>query len=378
MKAEKGYPSASRWPVNGKVMDITRPLHSQDIQSFLLWMPNWIGDVVLTLPVIQSLRRAYPSARIFVVTRQPSDELLLGHPAIDTVLTLPSGAENGFWQRVGFARDLRKYNFDVGVVFPNSFGSAFLLSLTGAKCRVGYNTESREILLTHPVNTTTHLKKAQYRVEYYFKILSSLKLDAPDRDFAPLISQEGDKTAREVLLDIGMDENEEFLTLHPGTSKVERSWHAERFGILCQKLIKEDGKRVVLLGTEKESELLQRIKNYGSPEAIKIIPPVNLRVLAGLLRKSRLFIGNDSGMMHLAAMVGVPVLGIFGPGSPKSTGPYMPPEKQEVVTQNYDCSPCRQKFFKECKPSPLHKPYCLEDITVKDVHEGVHRLLKRV
>ena len=67
-------------------MDITRPLHSQDIQSFLLWMPNWIGDVVLTLPVIQSLRRAYPVARIFVVAKSPSYELLLGHPAIDTVL----------------------------------------------------------------------------------------------------------------------------------------------------------------------------------------------------------------------------------------------------------------------------------------------------
>jgi heptosyltransferase-2 len=359
-------------------MDITRPLHSQDIQSFLLWMPNWIGDVVLTLPVIQSLRRAYPVARIFVVAKPPSNELLLGHPAVDTVLTLPSGPENGFWQRVGFARSLKKYSFDVGAVFPNSFGSAFLLSLTGAKCRLGYNTDARDILLTHPVTTTPYLKKAQFRVEYYFKILSSLKLDTPDSKFASLIAQEGDISTREVMLDMGLDDDEEFIALHPGTSKIERGWHAERFGILCQKLIKEDGKRVILLGTEKESELLNRIRNFGPPEAIKIIPPVNLRVLTEMLKKSQMFIGNDSGMMHLASMVGVPVLGIFGPGSSESTGPYMDPAKQEVVTLNYTCSPCRQKFFKECKPSPLYKPYCLEDITVKDVHEGVHRLLKRI
>ncbi len=350
-------------------MDTTRPLYSQEIQSFLLWMPNWIGDVVLTLPVIQSLRRAYPVARISVVVKSPSDELLLGHPAINTVLTLPSGSENGFWQKAKFARNLKKFYYDVGVVFPNSFGSAFLLSLTGVKCRLGYNTDARDILLTHPVKTTAHLKKTQYRVEYFFKILSSLKLDTPDREFAPLISQEGDATTREVLLDMGLDENEEFLTLHPGTSKVERSWHAERFGILCQKLIKEDGKRVVLLGTEKESELLNRIKNFGQGKTIKIIPPVNLRVLTGLLRKSRLFIGNDSG--------GVPVLGIFGPGSPDTTGPYMAMEKQEMVTKNFSCSPCKQRFFKECKPSPLNKPYCIEDITVKDIHEAVRRLLKR-
>jgi heptosyltransferase II len=359
-------------------MDITQPLHSQDIKSFLLWMPNWIGDVVLTLPVIQSLRRAYPVARIFVVAKPPSDELLLGHPAIDTVLILPSGPEYGFWQKLSFARSLKKYSFDVGAVFPNSFSAAFLLSLTGAKSRLGYNTDGRDILLTHPVNTTTHLKKTQYRVEYYFKILSSLKMDTPDHKFASLNAQEGDSSIREIMLKMGFDKDDKFITLHPGTSKVERGWHAERFGILCQKLIKEDGKRVVLLGSEKESELLNRIKNFGPPEAIKIVPPSNLRVLTELLRKSEMFIGNDSGLMHLASMVGVPVLGIFGPGSPESTGSYMAPENQEVVTQSFPCSPCRQKFFKECKPSPLNKPYCLEDITVKDVHEGVHRLLKRI
>lgn len=343
----------------------------------MLWMPNWIGDVVLTLPVIQSLRRAYPVARIFVVVKSPSDELLLGHPAVDTVLTLPSGPENGFWEKAKFARSLKKYNFDVGVLFPNSFGSAFLLFLAGAKCRLGYNTDARDILLTHPVTTTTHLKKAQYRVEYYFKILSDLKLDTPDCGFDAIQAQEEDVTTREVLLDMGLNEDEEFITLHPGTSKPERSWHAERFSILCQKLIKEDGMRVVLLGTENELELLNRIRNFGQSEAIKVIPQVNLRVLTGILKKSQMFIGNDSGMMHLASMVGVPVLGIFGPGSPNTTGPYMPPEKQETVTRNFSCSPCRQRFFKECKPSPLYKPYCLEDITVKDVHEGVRRLLKR-
>ena len=180
------------------------------------------------------------------------------------------------------------------------------------------------------------------------------------------------------MLNMGLVEDEEFISMHPGTSKPERGWHAERFGMLCQKLIKEDGKKVVLLGTEKESELLNRIRNFGPPEAIKIIPLINLRVLTELLKKSQVFIGNDSGMMHLASMVGLPVVGIFGPGSSETTGSYMDPEKQEVVTRNYACSPCRQKFFKECKPSAFYKPYCLEDITVKDVHERVRRLLKRI
>ena len=133
-----------------------------------------------------------------------------------------------------------------------------------------------------------------------------------------------------------------------------------------------------MLGTKSEEKLLNRIKNYCPPDKVKVIPAVNLRVLAGVLKKSRLFIGNDSGMMHLAAMVGTPIVAIFGPGNVGTTGPYMSPEYCEILTQDYSCSPCRQRFFKECKPSPHNKPYCLEDITVKNVYEAIHRLLKRI
>ena len=140
-------------------MDESHPLYEQDIQSILLWMPNWIGDVILARPSLQSLRRAYPKARITVVAKPPSDELLLGHPAINTVLPLPSGPEAGFWKHINFARSLKKYQFDVGIVFPNSFGAAFLLTVTGAKSRLGYNTDGRDIFLTHPIVTTNNLKK---------------------------------------------------------------------------------------------------------------------------------------------------------------------------------------------------------------------------
>jgi heptosyltransferase II len=364
--------------VKVKVMDESQPLYDQEINSIVLWMPNWIGDVVLTLPVLQSLRRAYPTARITAVVKSPSDELLLGHPAITTVIRLPSGSNFGNWARIKFARSLKKYQFDVGIVFPNSFGSAFLLCLTGAKNRLGYDTDGRNILLTHPIPTTKHLKKNQYRVEYFFKIFSPLKMDVPDTVFSSVVKQEGDILIREALLNVGLDEDEEFITLHPGTSKVERSWHAERFGILCQKIYKEDGKKIVLLGTPSEKKLLNRIKSYCPSDKIKIIPEVNLRVLAGVLKKSRLFIGNDSGMMHLASMVGTPIVAIFGPGNVGTTGPYMEPQNYEILTENYSCSPCSQRFFKECKPSPHDKPYCLEDITVKNVYDAIQRLFKRI
>ena len=111
---------------------------------------------------------------------------------------------------------------------------------------------------------------------------------------------------------------------------------------------------------------------------VTIACELSLQEIVQLMDVSRLFIGNDSGMMHLAAMVGTPIVGIFGPGNSKTTGPYMDAKYYEILTKNYSCSPCRQDFFKECKPSPHNKPYCLEDITVKNVHDALHRLLKRV
>ena len=266
----------------------------------------------------------------------------------------------------------------MGIVFPNSFRSAFLLSLTAAKYRLGYNTDGRSIFLTHPIVTTTNLKKSQYRVEYYFQIFSPLKINPPDAVFSPVIKQEGDISVRQAMLNMGLEEDEEFITLHPGTSKIERSWHVERFGVLCQKILKSEKKKLVLIGTKSEENILNRIKGYCPPDNVKIIPSMNLRVLAGVLKKSRIFIGNDSGMMHLAAMVGTPIVGIFGPGNSKTTGPYMDAKYYEILTKNYSCSPCRQDFFKECKPSPHNKPYCLEDITVKNVYDALDRLLKRV
>ena len=111
---------------------------------------------------------------------------------------------------------------------------------------------------------------------------------------------------------------------------------------------------------------------------VTIACELNLQEIVQLMDVSRLFIGNDSGMMHLASLAGTPVVGIFGPGHSETTGPFLAKEKQEIVTQNYPCSPCRQRFFKECKPSHNYKPYCLEDISVKSVSGAVDRIIKRL
>ncbi len=354
------------------------PLHDKDFHNILLWMPNWIGDVILAMPALSALREKFPHSRITALAKFPADQLLLAHPAVDTVMQVPSGPEKGFLAEWRLARKLRKYQFDLGIVFPNSIHSALLLSLSGAKIRLGYNTEGRELFLTHPRKVTALAKRTEYRVDYFFNLLSPLQLDPDDRKFRPLKKNHEDQKVEEFLDKIDWRENQFLIALHPGTSKPQRGWHVERFGILCQKLAKEYPVKIVVLGQEKEADLLAQIRRFAPDHVVSLPPNMDLREVAVLLQKSHLFIGNDSGMMHLASMVNTPVVAIFGPGSPLTSGPFMDAGKVEIVSKNFDCSPCRQKFFKECKPSPHNKPYCLEDISVKDVAEAVARMLKKI
>lgn len=355
-----------------------KPLHEQSFHNILLWMPHWIGDVILVLPALQSLRAKYPHSRITAVVKAPADQLLLAHPALDTVLKIPSKQKSGMMAGLRFARKLRKYQFDLGIVFPNSIHSALLLFLSGTKNRLGYDTEGREILLTHTVPVTSLVKRTEYRVDYFFNLMSSLKLDPDKKKYLPLNKKQEDQVVKEFLSHSGWEKNQLLIIVHPGTSKPQRGWHIERFGILCQKLAKEYSVKIVLLGNKKDTGLLAQIQRFSPDHVVPVPPDMDLREVAALLEKSYLFIGNDSGMMHLASMVGTPVVGIFGPGNSLTSGPFMDEDKQEIVSKNFDCSPCRQKFFKECKPSPNNKPYCLEDISVNDVAKAVGRLMKKL
>jgi heptosyltransferase-2 len=355
-----------------------KPLHEQSFHNILLWMPNWIGDVILALPALQSLRAKYPHSRITAVVKAPADQILMAHPAVDTVIPIPSTSKGGFLAGLRFARKLRKYRFDLGVVFPNSIHSALLMALSGVNSRLGYNTEGREIFLTHPISVTSLAKRTAYRVDYFFDVLAPLKPDPEEKKFLSLNKNGEDTVVEEFLSRSGWEKKQLLIVVHPGTSKPQRGWHSERFGILCQKLVKEYPVKIILLGNEKDADLLAQIRKFSPEHVIPVPPNMDLREVAALLEKSHLFIGNDSGMMHLTSMVGTPLVGIFGPGSSLTSGPYIDEAKQEIVTKNFECSPCRQKFFKECKPSPHNKPYCLEDISVKDVAEAVARLMKKL
>jgi lipopolysaccharide heptosyltransferase II len=353
-------------------------LNKEEIFHIALWMPSWIGDVVLSLPALESLRKLYPNARITAIAKFPTDQLLNNRSIVDSVIKFPKKKGDNYLKQYKYARGLRKYKFDLGIVFSNSFHSALMLMLMGPRFRIGYRTDWRQIFLTHSIPVTLKEKKTLHRVKYFHKILSPLNSVSLPDCYDSRWTKGSSVKLKNILSEVGVSKKDIVITIHPGASKIERAWHAERFGILCQNLIKAYSVKILLLGTSEENLLLKTISSYCPSGNITIAVKFKIFEIVQLLKSSHLFIGNDSGLLHLASLVDTPVVGIFGPGQAATTGPFINITKQEIVTRNYPCSPCNQRFFKECEPSLHQKPECIESISVKNVSDAVQKIVKRL
>ena len=351
------------------------PIEPDRVRRILIRANNWIGDVVMISPAVRAIREHFRQARIAILAKRWVLDALRGSPTFDDLIEYDSeGAHRGPVGRLRLARPLRRQRFDLAVLFQKAFDAAAIAVLAGARLRVGYATDRRSMLLTHalaPPPADTH------HVDAFLGLARALgcpvgdprpffHLDAPARDAASAI-----------LGGAGSPDRSPLVALHPGASKEPRAWHPERFGILGRRVAEQAGARVALLGAPGEREILERTMTPIPPERRLLLPlDLSIKVVGAILERSDLFVGSDSGPMHVAAALGVPTVGIFGPGSPARTAPVGPPGRVVVIGKGYPCSPCRQEFFRECPPSPSGKPFCLEEIRVEEVEEASLRLLR--
>lgn len=357
---------------------MSEPVTEKPVQHLMVWMPNWLGDVVFALPTLQALRKKYNEARLTVIAKPPASDILTCHPDIDCVIAIPPETRKSAFAQMRFAFSLRKYHFDLAVLLPNSIRSAWLTLLSGAPRRIGYETDGRNFLLTDPLPVVKE-SRSIHGSDYFAGIVKTLGIESVDKTYPQLLTSDAAAKQADLLRQMGADPARDLLiAVAPGASKPEKRWHTERFGILCQKLVKDKKAKILLFGSNGERELLEEVRRFCPGNSAYLMAGLHLQVVAGLLKNCRLLVANDSGLMNFAAMIDAPVVGIFGPGHPKTTDPPIAPERKELVTLNFECSPCRHRFFKECEPSSHKKPFCLEDITVTQVAQAVDKLLGRL
>lgn len=321
----------------------------------LVRLPNFLGDVLFCTPALAALRRGRPDLSLTALVKPKVKGVVEAMPFFSEVRVLRG---TGPPETVAEAAALRREAFDGTLVFPKGFREALLPALARIPVRVGLATDRRAPLLTHPVpfgRAEWHL----HHVEQFALVLGPLGLRLQGEGLFFPVSGEDRRGAERLLADHGVARP--YVVLHPGASKTARAWKEEGFVAVAKALGGRGGTAVVLTGTEEEGELCRRIA-AAVPGAKDLSGRTPVGVLAALLEGAALLLGNDSGPMHLAAAVGTPVVAVFGPGSPGKTRPWLPPEKHRCLWAALPCSPCRQAFWRECRPSPAGKPPCLEGI----------------
>ncbi|MBI4168616.1 MAG: lipopolysaccharide heptosyltransferase II [Acidobacteria bacterium] len=346
-----------------------------EISRILIRANNWIGDVVMISPAVRAIREHFRGARIGILAKGWVLETLRGNPYYDDLIEYDEGgAHRGLSGRLRLAAALRRGRFDLAVLFQKAFEAAALAFVAGARLRVGYATDFRSPLLTHALEPPP---PGTHHVQVFLGIARALGCPVADSFPSFHVGPAARERAAALLAEAGFLDGAPLVAIHPGASKPPRAWHAERFGDLARRLAEGARARVILLGDAADRPLLERVAARAPAGQILMTRgDLPIAVAGGLLQRCSLFVGNDSGPMHLAAALGVPTVGVFGPGTPKRTAPLASGAAVAVVTKGYPCSPCRQDFFRECPPSPAGKPFCLEEIRVDDVEEAALALLR--
>lgn len=330
-------------------------------------VPNWIGDAVLSLPALAALKARHPKAEIQVVARDwVKDLFTFGTPA-DGVISLSN--DTSLSRLHSSARRIRQEGFDAGLLLTNSFGTALVFALARVPERWGYRRDGRGFLLTRgvPYDDTA---PPVHQAEYYLRLLRGLGIKTPPAPIRLSLAPEERKAARKLLDSLGLKpvKKKPLIFLNPGASYgPAKRWPVERFARLASRLQAARSARIVITGSPEEAGLAELLASSLPRRPIVLSGRTSLRGLLGILSWADLFITNDSGPMHMANALGVPVVGLFGPTNPAVTRPYQPPST--VIWKGAACWPC---LYRSC-------PYghqCLTAIEPEEVLEAALSYLR--
>jgi heptosyltransferase-2 len=329
---------------------------------------NWVGDTILTYPSVQGLRDLFPHARLSVLVPDHLVDLWKTFPRVDEIIPFKKKGETGSaWEDLRFSRSLRKERFDLALILPRSFRSAFQTFLAGIPIRIGYQDEGRSLFLTHKIKREKEILQI-HRVHYYRRLTAVLgKLEGiPSPRLFP--REEDRDWARRKLEALNLTDGTLLVGINPGAAYgLAKCWPPARFGELGKKLTEKWKAAVLIFGREEERDIAGRIMKSSGGKGFDFTGKTSLLQLAALLERCRLLVTNDTGPMHVASAVGTPVVAIFGPTDSVATGPWG--EGHVVVKKNVECSPC----LKRVCPTD-HR--CMELITVDEVEEVVEKRLR--
>jgi heptosyltransferase-2 len=326
----------------------------------------------MTIPALRALRRVLPDAHITLVIRPGTKGIFSEADFIDDVLVYDR--KNAF-SILAQVREWRRSQFDLAVLFQNAFEAALIPFFAGIPLRLGYATESRRALLTHPL-PLPDWRASRHEVFYYLYLITALEqmlfghstVCEAGPDASIQISDVRKAKAAELLRAYGVSEDDAVVAICPGSinSRAKR-WPAESYATLADRLI-ESKRCVLLIGSKDETDVSEDVTRRMQQQPIVLTGKTTLDQIIAVLDRADLIVTNDTGPAHIGAALGRPTIVIFGPTNPLTTRPFAP--EAVVLRHPPDCAPC---MLRDC---PIdHR--CMTAITVDEVFEQSHALLKR-
>ena len=335
---------------------------------------NWVGDAIMALPALRAVRKRYPDAEIAIVARPYVADIYRDQEICDQLIPYdPKALHAGLSGRERLASELRELKFDTALLLQNAFDAAWLAWRAKIPERIGYARDGRSFLLTKAVPVPGNGEIPAHEKFYYLELLRRAGwLDSvPDESFIDLrVPEEKRRIAEEFLRDSGVRQGAVRIAIGAGASYGSaKCWPPSRFAEVANRLQSEADADVILFGTAAEAAVAAAITSAMRRPPIDLAGKTAISHLAALLSRCHLFIGNDSGAMHVAAAVGLPIVAVFGPTDPFGTAPVT--LRCSIVQQKPYCSPC---FLRRCPTD--HR--CMTAITANLVEAAARPWLSSI
>lgn len=343
-----------------------KPIPASEVKEILLIRTAYIGDVVMTLPMLKPLKKKFPNAKLTFLTAFGAKAVLDNNPYVDAVISY-----DAFWfyatpksRYPGFIREFRKRRFDLVIEARADIRDIlFLVWPATARYKVSYNVGGGSYLLTH----VAPYRGLKHKVAYHLDLAEYLGCDTNELEWGIYLTSDEKQQVRNVLK--GKKLAEPFLCAHPGARLLLKRWPPDKCAQLYDRIIQTYGMPIALVGSGEEIPLVTDIANRMKHRPITLAGDLTIRTLAGVLSKAEAFICNDSGPMHIAACMDTPTVAIFGPSKSVETAPYGKIHRvvEKAVPCRYQCpeSSCRN----------AHYHICMESIQVEDVFQAVEEIL---
>jgi lipopolysaccharide heptosyltransferase II len=338
------------------------------LRAILVLLPCCVGDVLMATPMVDALRAYYSHARIDFAVGPWSRPILEGNPHIDELVDTGGAGEGGAFDvgaYLSLIGKIRRRRYDACFVLNRSPSMTALPFLARIPSRVGLDSEGRGFSLTVRVP----VEGVRHEAERYLDTLRALGIQPAGQGMVFHPTEEDKKRVDELLPSV--EGERRIIAIHPGGGSnpgmqlVAKRWPSERFAAAADAIMERSGRQIALVGGPSDSALSREIRAIMKGRPVDLTGDMSWGELGAFLQGCELFIGNDTGAMHMATAIGTPVVALFGPSDPRCYGPYK--GKGTTIWHDVGCNPCfsRGRFNSECTEAR-----CILSITVEEVVES--------